>query len=159
MTMGFGIQVDALGIEETIHGFSRVAATARNMRPALNKITEDMFKAINTNFTSQGRRGGGSWARVKEDTWRRKKNPLILQETQRLKWSVTKRRSRNMILEIDADSIQLSSSLPYAETHQYGDPDRKIPARPYIEFVRGDIARWSRIAETELERAFVRRRA
>lgn len=33
---------------------------------------------------------------------------------------------------IAGPSVDVGSNLVYAATHQYGDPDRNIPARPYL---------------------------
>ena len=35
-------------------------------------------------------------------------------------------------LTMDKDSIEVGSNMIYAATHQYGDDDRNIPARPYL---------------------------
>ena len=33
---------------------------------------------------------------------------------------------------ISGASVEVGSNLVYAATHQFGDPDRRIPARPYL---------------------------
>lgn len=45
---------------------------------------------------------------------------------------------------VDQDSIEVGSNMIYAATHQFGDEDRKIPARPFLGI--------SEASETELVR-------
>lgn len=33
---------------------------------------------------------------------------------------------------VTGDEVEIGSNLVYAATHQFGDPKRKIPARPYL---------------------------
>jgi len=135
----------------------RGAARATNMKPANQKIADDMMRVIDATFKSQGRRYGGSWTHLDPDTIRAKRrrglNPRILIARGRLMNAFTKRRSRNQVLVVTRDSVELGTTLPYAGTHQFGDDDRGIPARPFISFHERDVARWAKICEDELLRA------
>ena len=137
--------------------FNRGAAKARDMRSALSKVADDMMRVIRMTFYSQGRRYGGSWTFLKPDTIKQKarkhQDPRILIANEKLMNSFTKRRSRNQILRITADSIELDSKLSYAATHQFGDEGRGIPARPFIAFDPRDERRWAKICEDELLKA------
>lgn len=145
------------GDKEAILRLKKGEHTTRDMRKPLRKISEDIMRVIGATFSSQGRRYGGSWARLDPDTVREKarhnQGSRILIASERLKNSWTKLRSRNQNLMIDGSSITLESKLPYAEVHQKGDDSMGIPARPYIAFDQRDVQNWARICERELLRA------
>jgi phage gpG-like protein len=148
------LDIEIAGAQAVRRQLLRGAETAMNMRPALLRVREDMFRVIRLNFTSQGRRGGGSWKMIDTETAKRKaaKNldPRILMATHKLMDSFTKRESRYMRSSVTRDQIKLDSTLPYASTHQYGDDERGIPARPFITFLPNDRMRWVKMCEREL---------
>ena len=126
----------------------------KDARAINRKIADDMMRVIKMTFMGQGRRYGGSWYALDIATVREKRRKgldhRILIARGRLMDSYTKPRSRNQILRIDRDSIELGSRLGYAAIHQFGDEAKGIPARPFIDFDPRDHARWARIVETEL---------
>ena len=40
---------------------------------------------------------------------------------------------------VTADGVEVGSNLAYAATHQYGDPRRNIPERPYLGASEQDL--------------------
>lgn len=125
-------------------------------KTSLRRIRDDMYRVVRATFTGQGRRYGGSWhhlskARVREKA-RRGLDPRILIASEKLMNSLTKPRSRNQYLSITDTSLEIASTLSYADTHQFGDPDRGIPARPFIDFDYRDVDRWIRIMHEDLGR-------
>lgn len=151
------LRIDILGDKQMQRNLLRGAAEASNMRPALREIADDMMRVIGATFNSQGRRYGGSWTRLKPATIREKLrkrlDPRTLIARRRLMNSLTRPRSRNMELTISGSDISLDSKLVYAKTHQYGDEERGIPARPFVRIYPQDRARWARIAEDHLRKA------
>lgn len=135
----------------------RGADAAGNMKPALWEVREDMFRVIRATFTGQGRRGGGSWKALDPATAARKArlglDPRILFARGRLYDSFTRRGSRFMRSHVTNEEIFLDSTLPYADTHQFGDPERGIPARPFIDFTPVDRNRWVKMCERSLMEA------
>lgn len=132
---------------------------AFNMFPAMEKISMEMLAAEEQLFISQGRRGGGSWARLKPDTVRKKGSSKILYtEGAHDKYkpeppsgenilfkSMTKVGARFQYLKVFKNSIHFGTNRPFAAVHQYGSPARKIPARPFLRFTPGDVDRWNAI--------------
>jgi phage virion morphogenesis protein len=56
---------------------------------------------------------------------------------------------------VDGNSVEISSNLAYAATHQYGDDERGIPARPFLDFADTDEAKITQLVQdyvTELLR-------
>lgn len=144
------------GAKETIVNFERGRRLARDMRPPLNKVADDIMRVIRATFMSQGRRYGGSWEFLDKETVQRKaaagQDPRILIATEKLMNSWTQR-GGDQHLKITGDYIALESQVPYADVHQFGDEDKGIPARPYINFDPRDIHRWTSILERDLMRA------
>lgn len=129
----------------------RGARLAGDMRPSLNRIADDMMRVIAINFSSAGRRGGGSWPALDPDTIRYKVGSRPLIETGALLQSWTQRGDENQKLRITKNSIELTSLLEDAPVHEYGSDD--VPARPVLRFLPSDRARWATMAATDLKRA------
>lgn len=151
------LDIEITGVQTVRRQLLRGAAAAANMRPALWEIREDIFRIIRINFISQGRRGGGSWKQLDPRTAaakaRRGQDPRILIATGKLMDSFTRRGSRYMRSAVNKDRIYLDTTLPYADTHQYGDQSRGIPTRPFIRFLPQDKKRWVKMCESHLMEA------
>lgn len=137
------------GFEHIERSYQAASGRARLLKPALELIGDDMIESTKIQFESGGRRGGGSWARASKE-WQFEKlrsglDPRPLFATHRLFGSLAHKGDPEMVLDIQPLSIRYGSQVPYADTHQFGDPERGIPARPFIHFLPGDIARWGRI--------------
>lgn len=143
------VRVHIFGIPETVASLNRGIKSQYDLSDPLEKIAEDTTDVIKINFSSEGRRGGGSWKFLKEDTIRRRGfSGSILRVTDRLYESVAIFRGPGQTVHITAKKFTISTSVPYAATHQYGRD--KIPARPYVQFVPGDRTRWSNIIQRHL---------
>lgn len=149
--------IEIFGARQWSERLARGAKAAANPRPALWEIREDMFRVIRATFTGQGRRFGGSWVALKPETVERKLtrglDPRILMAKHRLMESMTRRGHPNMRSRVTRDTVLLNTTLPYAETHQYGDEDRGIPARPFVDFYPQDATRWTGILKDYLAAA------
>jgi phage gpG-like protein len=123
-----------------------------HMKPALEIISEDLFRVVEATFQSQGRRGGGSWKQLSEK-WAKYKeahdlDPRILYAREYLVDSMTVRGDPAQDLRITNKTLHLGSYLPYAHLQNYGGG--KVPARPYIDFTEHDLRRWVKICEDYL---------
>ncbi len=49
--------------------------------------------------------------------------------------------------EVHGDTAEVGSNLVYAATQQFGDPDRGIPARPYLGVSRRDMTALEALTE------------
>ena len=137
------VETHILGIPQTLYSLKRGMQAALDFSEPLGEIAEDVYRVIGQNFSSQGRRGGGSWAMVSEEWARRKHNPLILHETLHLKRSVT---SGNP--HITSTKLEMETDVSYAHIHQFGG--NGIPARPFIRFIESDLKRWHDILHEHL---------
>jgi phage virion morphogenesis protein len=147
-----GFNVKVYGVEEVEAMLSRGMAAAEHFEPAMHRIALDIMDVMDKNFESQGRRGGGSWrqltARWLEWKMEAGYDPRILHMTGALRRSMSIYEDENQEINIDDNSVEVRSTLPYAAAHQFGT--NRIPARPYLEFVEGDPRRWASQCERYL---------
>lgn len=126
------------------------ADRALNNEEPMWNIVEDLFKVEAAIFSSQGRRGGGSWKRLSPDYAKRKGNTKILKGTtdETLFRSLTEQDAPFQILHVDNTGIEFGTDRPFAAVHQEGS--RTNPRRPFIRFTQFDINRWNQILATHL---------
>lgn len=121
--------------------FERAARAAMNVKPAFDNVANELMRITETQFESQGRRGGGSWKGLdKKWLFRKTKaghDPRILHMRGALRRSVTKRKAKGQILIITPDSLTFGTSLPYAARHQFGVPG-ETPKRPFLRTTKHD---------------------
>lgn len=136
------------------------AKQAVDTRVVMDKIYLDMLRVEAAVFSSQGRRGGGSWASLKPDTVRRKGTTEILMGghgdeygPDALLRSVTEPNAPFQILHITKNSVTFGTDRPYAETQQYGSG--RSPARPFLRFTASDRSRWMGMIAEHLMKPFV----
>jgi hypothetical protein len=140
-------------------------ATSIALRGAMYEIAGEMMLAEGVMFRSQGRRFGGSWRHLKEDTIRKKGNARILFTTgskpkydyidnNALYRSLTYPNAPYQILNIRGYDLEFGTNRPYSWVHQYGSAaDRNIPARPFLRFGKGDVDKWNVILRRHLRYA------
>src|SRR5215467_9037508 len=141
-------------VNESMRLYGTVIA-AQNIKPALEDIYVDMIRVEGIIFDSQGRRGGGSWKRLKEETIRKKGSTRLLftadanyhykelKGPDLLAKSMTERGAQYQVLHTDKSHIVFGTDRPYAAVHQRGKASRGIPARPFLRFLPVDERRWA----------------
>jgi Mu-like prophage protein gpG len=137
------------------------------MKPVMRSIFDDMLYASYKQMTSGGRRGaggsggGGSYKQLKEATIQKKGFDRFFYTSgakpgytkiggDALVKSVTQFGRRFQIQEITEKTVSLGTNRPYAGTHQYGAPSRKIPARPFLSYTSRDVTKWNKRIEAHL---------
>jgi phage gpG-like protein len=143
-----------------------VDAEPIRLRGAMHEIAFDMMRAEQILFRSQGRRGGGSWAHLKEETERKKGNSRILFTSgskpgysdpgnNTLYRSLTVTNAPYQVLTIAGYELEFGTDRPYAYVHQVGGGNKGgVPARPFLKFTLFDRKRWLGIVEKHLLRSF-----
>ena len=145
--------IKIFGAEEYRERLFRGEQRAGSMEPALEEIAEDMMRVAAINFSSEGRRGGGSWAFLSPSRLRQKikkgypEDILVAKGV--LRTSVTVPGADHQIKDIYKNRLNFGSDLDSAEAHQYGT-DKGLPARPFLEFIPSDVDKWVRICEDSL---------
>lgn len=130
-------------------------ASTQQIHYAFAKIVREMDRAEGALFRSQGRRGGGSWRRLKAETIRKKGNSRILftkgskqgykSGDDLLYESLTQYFAKYKVLEFEGYNLVYGTDRPGARVHQHGNPEQNIPARPIIKFTAADEREWRRI--------------
>lgn len=134
---------------------SKGAVAAVDTQVVMAAIVLDMIRASLALFNSQGRRGGGSWKRLKPETIQRKGSEIILVETGALRASLTELGAPFQILSVTNNSIEFGTSHPAAGIHQYGTRDGRIPARPIIKFTPRDDVKWTNMITRHIMAPFL----
>ena len=102
----------------------RLYRNNHNRRAAMKDITRILMKSTDETFEKEGRQP--KWPKLKKP-----RKGKILQLSKRLLNSMT---GRN-----DNDSSTVGTDVIYGPTHQYGDPERNISKRTFLEIRREDI--------------------
>jgi len=146
------LDIEILGVQEVKYELLNGARAAGNMKPVLDDVADDMMRVIGINFSSEGRRGGGSWQFLSASRMRQKIKkgypPDILIATGALHDSMTQRDDPDQHLQVTGTSIELSSYVPYAAAH--ADGTGRLPKRDFTEFLYSDQERWVGMCETYL---------
>lgn len=129
-------------------------ALANEIENVLMDIAVNMMEITNKNFTSEGRRGGGSWKRLATSTILRKGHSQILVETGDLIDSLTMPGHEYSILNFTPEGLEYGTDRPWAFVHQHGRNDGTIPQRQFLEFLPSDEARWRAMFEVHILRPF-----
>jgi phage gpG-like protein len=123
------------------------------------KILLDMLRITRIQIDSEGRRGGGSYAQLREDTKLKKGRTEILKtEGAREKYSafsqmgrfdtlfnsVTRKDAQFQIMNANKNSLRFGTRRPYAAVHQHGGgKGGRVPARPFLRVIPSDQERWN----------------
>lgn len=132
---------------------NRYAHRAQDTYSVMQAIAKDMLLIEGIVFSSGGRRGGGSWARLKPDTVRKKGSVEILRTGSAregysdpghdaLFESLTVEDAPGQVMNITNRGIEFGTEVKAAGIMQSGNAQRNIPARPMLRFLESDIARW-----------------
>ncbi len=100
--------------------------------PVLRSIGEYLLRVHETRFSEQKAPDGTPWEPLSPRYKRRKKRNadkvLTLDG-----WL------RRLAYQVDDEGLSLGSNRIYAATHQFGDSERNIPARPFLGLTRNDL--------------------
>lgn len=101
----------------------RLYRNNHNRRAAMKQITRILLASTDETFEKEGQ---PKWPALKKP-----RPGKILQRSKRLLNSMT---GRN-----DNDSSTVGTDVIYGTTHQYGDPDRNISRRTFLDIQNDDI--------------------
>lgn len=117
------IDIDDSAMQQVL---SRLQQAGQNMDPVFADIGDHLLESTKQRFKDQVDPDGLPWEPLAESTResKRKNTDLILIEQGQLMDSLHP--------NSDANSVEFGTNLIYAATHQFGDADRGIPARPFL---------------------------
>ncbi len=107
-------------------GLQHLLTQAISMEPAFSEIGNLLVHSIRQHFDLQQAPDGTPWAPLSPNTSTEKKsvNKILHGENLLLRDKIH--------FQTDDRSVEVGTDLDYAATHQFGDPDRNIPARPFL---------------------------
>ena len=117
-----------------VQALQRLKAAAGDIAPALRDIGEHLMVSHDQRFRDQVDPDGNPWAPLTDKyKARKKKNPnkILIRDVML---------SGTLRYQVTGDALQFGTALIYGATHQFGDPDRKIPARPFLGISASDEA-------------------
>ena len=142
--------------------FRRLAATAGNLRPALDDIGERLAESTKRRFSTSTAPSGKHWKKNRPSTLARKKNPLPLVRLGDLQDTIHYRAS--------GQRLEVGSPMIYAAAQQFGArrgafgktrhgvpiPWGDIPARPFLGISRQDSSNILDILADHLKNSLAR---
>ena len=137
------IIVTTRGTKETIRRLTRLGERGADVRGAGPRLLQEVTEVERAIFSSQGRRGGGSWEHLKPSTIKKKGHSTILLHTGRLRDSMTIPKNPDQIFRVTADGFIFGSRVPWAGAHDRGEGG--MPRREFTKFDYPDRARFSAI--------------
>ena len=121
---GVNVSFDLRGVEELRGRIDAAIRKGKDFSPALKKTGMLMYASIAKNFRMEGR--PERWKPLKRVTIARRRkgpgvgSPKILQDTGRLRQSVTSAHGPNSIYRLSSTQLVLGTNLKYARIHQEG---------------------------------------
>lgn len=125
----------------------RLQARLGDLTPAFRDLGEHLLNSTRARFASQTDPAGSPWAPLSPAYQARKKKnkDKILTLDGRLRGLLTYQASK--------DALRVGTPLIYGATHQFGDPRRNIPARPFLGLSTDDQTELLAILNDWLTRA------
>ena len=145
----FTYSINSKPVEKALGNFQ---ASLADQSPALARVADDFREMIARQFSSEGRTEGTPWPPLAPSTLRRRPGKAggpILQSTGALLRSLTAPGAAGHVEQLEAQSLAIGTSLPYALFHQTGT--RRMPARPIIVLSGARSERWVEIVRGGIE--------
>ena len=161
MSKGISIHAD-VKTDEVKKMLADAEKKAVDLRDPLAKCGVIAMRSFDKNFQNQGR--PTRWQQLAASTLRRRKKKgrgaKILQDTGRLKQSVTVRNFPGAIYRLETDSLTLGTNLEIATIHQFGGtikiPERKqsVAFKRFRSGKRKGQVRFSTLSKSTFGRTF-----
>lgn len=128
-------------------GLERLARQGADMRNVFGDIGEELLNSTRRRFEVEQDPDGMAWQRLSERYRQRKdrNKDKVLQYRGHLFGTLD--------YQAESDHVAVGSPLIYAATHQFGDDDRGIPARPFLGLSDDDRDQVVAILHDHLQRA------
>lgn len=141
--MALSVQIEAFGETIVRRDLLRFSENLAVPTAALEVAGVVLREAIEQQFDSEGGHGSGGWAPLAASTVAEKQkrglNPKILQATERLKESLTRRFDSEHVERLSPDALTFGSLVPYGIFHQTGTS--RMPQRQPVALTEGDKVR------------------
>lgn len=175
-TLGITVKIDDRAVREAL---TRLTRAGGDLRTAFADIGEYLDLATRARFDAQRGPDGVPWEPLSDATLRRTMLGGVKRGKGQQRRALTKRgggtkagairklAGKEILVEsgdlrdtlryrASARSLEFGTDRKYGATHQFGDPDRHIPARPFLGINDADRAEILAILQRHLEDALGR---
>jgi len=141
----FEVDFDASGAAKALN---RAINALDNPKPLYRDIGEYLLRSHDQRWDAAQAADGAPWAPLKPATLKAKARskpnagPLVLDE-----------HLRRLVTNSSCSGVEIGTPLVYGATHQFGDDDRNIPARPFLGLSDADRDEIEALAVDHLEDA------
>lgn len=148
-----GAVVDISVDDEAVRrGLQQLLGAGVRLEPFFEQVGEHVTESWIRRFLTQASPDGVPWAPLDPDYAASKRaetgSELILVLQAHLKDGLRYQASN--------DGVEIGTDRPYGATHQFGDPERNIPARPYLGLSVDDRADIRDILQDHINRTLRR---
>lgn len=141
------IQLTLSNASEVKAAFESLQAKLADLTPVFQDIGEAMLNVTRERFTSQTAPDGSSWAALSPDYAQRK--PRNKDKILTLRGAL-----RGLLnYQPSPKDVRIGTPLIYGATHQFGNPNLNIPARPFLGLSTRDEQELLDILNDHLSRA------
>lgn len=136
------------GAEKAAAELTALSGKMQNLRGLFEQVLEpDIYEWQAERFDQEGK--PERWARLSDRyaAWKARRYPgrRILEREGLLREGLTRRGGRFQVRRVTDTSLELGTSAPYAQFHQFGT--RRMPRREIVTITGDDERRWARLAE------------
>lgn len=119
---------------------------------ALEVVADMLRHAVERQFDTEGREASGGWPELADSTKAKRGDDghPILQVSEDLFNSLTRKFDPNHIERLSAESLTFGSTVPYGIFHQSSKPRTKIPFRPPVALTQATKAAMVRAVQAAL---------
>ncbi len=147
------VKLEVQGDEELAKAFELMRSRVNDWRPFWPDIAAVFYIGEKALLDSQGY---GRWEPLSDGykAWKTKHYPgeQMMQLTGDLYRSLTTKWNPHAVYELEALSMTLGTTVPYAAAHQYGYAPRNLPARVIMDVTETDINIMGRVAVESFDR-------
>ncbi|MCW8855957.1 MAG: phage virion morphogenesis protein [Kangiella sp.] len=118
----YHIAVDSI---DAITGFQKLIERAEDLEPVLREIGEHLLLSTDERFDAAESPDGQPWQELSPKYKARKKRNAD-------KILVLDAYLKNIIYQVEGNTLEFGTDKIYGATHQLGDDDRNIPAREFL---------------------------
>ena len=172
---GVRIQIDDREVLDALRGLARAGG---DVSTALAVIGEKLLRTTKDRYDTERDPDGNPWTPLADETIRRKmrqgvrrdkagRRSLIGRDGSTKAGAIRALAGTKILVEsghlrdelryqVTPDSLELGTSFIYGATHQFGDPARHIPARPFLGLAGTDRQMILAVLRDHLQRALGR---
>lgn len=132
---------------KVVQAITRLLKVTNDLTPAWRDIGEYLLNAHRQRISLQQDPDGNPWTPLSEQYQKRKKknkDKMLVLEGDLF---------RQFSYEVSPNQLEFMNNTIQAATHQFGDPSRNIPARPFMGLSEDDNTRIMNIVNSHIKRA------